>query len=322
MKSMTGRPLVTLHLVIGVFVGVFVSMAPDALSSITLKESASSCSVVAFQDGQTASAGPVNANFSCLQDRIAALEEKLQYLSVVQGAVNGLPGPHVMITGANLHVRSGASSTSEGDCGATGGNCSGRGNLVIGYDEPRQTGAPIRSGSHNLIIGSGHNFSSHGGFVAGLNNTLTWRSASIAGGTGNQASGTASSIAGGSNNGVYEYAASIAGGRNNVAGEQFATVAGGCGNRAGGDLSHPSNCDLSSPLKPLGEASAVAGGINNLAALAGQTVAGGIQVSNQDPAAQYWTLADSISTHKSFTDLGTFDQANAHLIVTDTLKVQ
>ena len=42
----------------------------------------------------------------------------------------------------------------------------GLGNLVIGYNELRGAGDD-RSGSHNLVIGSRNNYSSHGGLVGG-----------------------------------------------------------------------------------------------------------------------------------------------------------
>ena len=120
-------------------------------------------------DGQYYSKAYVDA----LEDRIAALEAKLQYLAVVADSINGMPGPHVIITGANLHVRSGS--------GSTYGTINGLGNLIIGYNEDL-TGEKDRSGSHNVVVGRNHNYSSFGGFVVGTSNTISGQYSSVSGG--------------------------------------------------------------------------------------------------------------------------------------------
>ena len=82
--------------------------------------------------------------------------------------INGLAAPHIIFTGANLHVRDGSGSTNDG-----GGTPTGLGNLVIGYDEaPSATPAGYRSGAHDLVVGPGHTFNSFGGFVAGDTNAV------------------------------------------------------------------------------------------------------------------------------------------------------
>jgi hypothetical protein len=92
-----------------------------------------------------------------LNTRLAALEAKLARVSV--------SGNDIYVTGANLHVRSGS--------GSTEGPVNGLGNLVIGYNEVRGGGGDNRSGSHNVVVGSRNNFSSYGGFVAGLQTGVT-----------------------------------------------------------------------------------------------------------------------------------------------------
>ena len=52
----------------------------------------------------------------------------------------------VLISGANLQVVSGA--------GATNADVNGTGNIIIGYDENVENN---KSGSHNLVVGYGHN---------------------------------------------------------------------------------------------------------------------------------------------------------------------
>ncbi|RWX46827.1 hypothetical protein H206_03567, partial [Candidatus Electrothrix aarhusensis] len=69
---------------------------------------------------------------------------------------------NIYITGANLHIRSGS--------GATNGNVNGLGNLIVGYNESNDD---IKTGSHNLVIGKYHSYSSYGGFVAGYDNQIS-----------------------------------------------------------------------------------------------------------------------------------------------------
>src|SRR5258708_1312931 len=89
--------------------------------------------------------------------------------------INGLAGPHIIFTGANLHVRDGSGATND-----NGGTPTGLGNLVIGYDEaPASPPAGYRSGSHDLVVGPGHTFNSFGGFVAGDTNAVEGPSASV-----------------------------------------------------------------------------------------------------------------------------------------------
>lgn len=135
---------------------------------------------------------------TALQITLATLQAQfaplLAHLSVVPGALNGLNGPHILIDGANLHVRNGANSTS-----ALG---SGLGNLMIGYTEFPDRGIleAARQGSHNLIIGAKHTYANYGGLVAGEGNDLAGAAASVTGGTGNKATGHFASVSGGLQN--------------------------------------------------------------------------------------------------------------------------
>jgi hypothetical protein len=66
-------------------------------------------------------------------------------------------GPHIIISGANLHLVSGSGATNDGD------EPLGLGNLIIGYNEgPAEAGSPLnpgqRGGSHNVVIGPYHKF--------------------------------------------------------------------------------------------------------------------------------------------------------------------
>lgn len=60
--------------------------------------------------------------------------------------------PIAVFEGANVMVTSGS--------GATAGPVNGLGNLIVGYDEVISSGTSDKSGSHNLVAGPGHNYSS------------------------------------------------------------------------------------------------------------------------------------------------------------------
>ncbi len=130
-----------------------------------------------------------------LEARVAALEAKLAHVMIVQGELNGLQGPRLIIEGTNIHLRKGSGATEEV-------TLTGLGNLVVGYNEEPQDGLSPgdRDGSHNFIIGSSHNFLSFGGLVAGFQNTISGQRASVSGGWQNVASSFAASVGGGFQN--------------------------------------------------------------------------------------------------------------------------
>jgi len=116
------------------------------------------------------------------------------YVKIDTNLINGAKGPHILFTGANVHVRSGS--------GATGNYAvpyEGLGNLIIGYNENTPTPTLIRTGSHNLVGGSMNSFSSFGGMVFGLQNTISGEYASVLGGNENKAVGLHSTVYGGLN---------------------------------------------------------------------------------------------------------------------------
>ena len=89
-----------------------------------------------------------------------------------------------MFTGANIHIVSGATVTSD--------NSTGLGNLIIGYNElPTGGSVAMRGGSHNLVMGMGNQFTAaaFGGLVAGEQNTISNAAVSVTGGYGHTSSG-------------------------------------------------------------------------------------------------------------------------------------
>ena len=78
--------------------------------------------------------------------------------------------------------------------GTTDGTNNGLGNIIVGYNTDN---GDTRTGSHNVIIGDQHTWTTSSGLVAGNNNKLTGTYSFVAGGIQNVASGQASFVGGG-----------------------------------------------------------------------------------------------------------------------------
>jgi hypothetical protein len=166
-----------------------------------------------------------------MADRVAALEQLLQPFTRV--------GPEVVLTGANLHIRNGlgrTNCTSEPDEPIP--DCpNGVGNLIIGYNERREFGENIRTGSHNVVVGQQHNFSRVGGLVVGDFNEISGDFAVVSGGQRNTASGDRSAVSGGLSNTARGNDAVVNGGFINTASGFAAAASGGSFNTARGSVS-------------------------------------------------------------------------------------
>ncbi|WP_316367648.1 hypothetical protein [Candidatus Thiodiazotropha sp. CDECU1] len=116
--------------------------------------------------------------FPRLMERINKLEARIQELeSTVErlstggiGRLNDYLTFHdesecvtARLTGINLQIVNGEGNTQSVNC---------KGNLILGYNEPHTEGTVERSGSHNLIIGIRHNYSSYCGIVNGMANNI------------------------------------------------------------------------------------------------------------------------------------------------------
>ena len=170
-----------------------------------------------------------------------------------------------VLSGYNLQIVSGS--------GGTDGAINGTGNLIVGYNE---TSGQERTGSHNLVLGSGNTYSSYGGLVAGYANRIVAPFASVSGGIYNEASGEHASVSGGYANrasaehasvsgGVYNdvsgHASSVSGGFDNIASAENASVSGGADNIASGQIA------------------TVSGGMRNVAAGNASSILGGDSIN-------------------------------------------
>ena len=128
-----------------------------------------------------------------LHNRLMVVENKTQDMSRLTDPETGQPT--VRFSGVNVQIVDGS--------GDTGGPVNGAGNLIVGYSEREDwsdIGPVARTGSHNLIVGDRHNYSSSGGLVAGYSNTISALYASVSAGINNTASGRYSSVSTGINN--------------------------------------------------------------------------------------------------------------------------
>ncbi len=164
-----------------------------------------------------------------LEAQVAELSAILEFVYVETEPINGLIGPHWIIEGANVHVRSGLGSTYPRPCPASFPGCvssNGLGNLIVGYNEVPPSQPRFRPGMHNLVVGPEHDYPSYGGFVAGRHNSVWNSSASVTGGQNNEAIGGWSSVSGGVGNVASGGWSSVSGGENREAPDPFNWVAG------------------------------------------------------------------------------------------------
>jgi hypothetical protein len=191
--------------------------------------------------------------------RLRYLEGLLSHFSV------SADGREVYLTGANLHLRNGQSTTE---------SANGLGNLIVGYGELGNPNEDLRTGSHNVMIGSANSFSSYGGLVVGRFSSIAAPYASVSGGYHGQVKPGAEfgAISGGADNTVTGIQASISGGLTNLASGRFSSIGGGDNGEASGTSTHISG---GSRNKVSGTAAAINGGFWNEAPATCSTVSGG-----------------------------------------------
>ena len=253
----------------------------------------------------TATGNTLQARIDSNAAAITATEDTLQYVSVIDGELNGVVGPHFIIEGANVHVRSGAGSTSEW-CSGQDFDCpsrTGLGNLIIGYNEPREPWIDgIADGEYVAQQTNGVHAStadlcaaipafrdidgfplcdrregSHGLIIGRWNNNM---------GHANFVAGLANDVGG--------HYVSVTGGQQNSATANYSVVSGGLLNRAygfgssvSGGYYNMTGLGIDSGLGRFasvsggafnvgeGEKSSVSGGVGNLAAGVTSSVSGG-----------------------------------------------
>jgi hypothetical protein len=143
-----------------------------------------------------------------LQDDLAALESEVDTLDTdldtlqtnfntlndrVPACLSAPDADTARFDGCNVQIVNGEGAT---------GTMNGKGNLIIGYNESFLGEGKDRSGSHNLVVGPEHQYSGSAGLVAGYNNTISARWATVTGGAFNSATADGSTVIGGYENSV------------------------------------------------------------------------------------------------------------------------
>ena len=216
-------------------------------------------------------------------------------------------GNTIIFEGVNVQVTNGSGFTN---------TANGTGNLIVGYNETSASSRfqvpdvcangrfktagdctknghvwskAQKTGSHNLVVGSGHSYTQSAGVVFGAANAITGANAAVLGGSSNVSSANVSVVSGGKNNISSAVAAVVSGGESNIASANSASVSGGKNNNASaatasisGGTANMASGDFSSIVggennTASGKNASITGGTNNIASGAGSSVDGGIQ---------------------------------------------
>lgn len=221
---------------------------------------------------------------SGLQGLLAALQANPalalgRYVSVTSSPLNGVKGPNIVFSGANLHIVSGSGSTDDGSYDESTHThdpamLTGLGNLIVGYDEEPAYGPVERCGSHNLVLGTRNAFTAFGGYVGGDANTISGGWASVRGGAYNTATGICAGVSGGDGNYASGWYSSVSGGSVNGASGSSACVSGGTQNDASGDAASVSGGSQNGATS---DCASVSGGHKNMATNSYSSVSGGFE---------------------------------------------
>jgi hypothetical protein len=204
----------------------------------------------------------VNALAARQQLGLDALRVSNEALTSKLGCVLRFSGPRdFIVDGCNLHVQNGVGQT---------GTTNRYGNLIIGYNKNEVS---TRTGSHNLILGDLHEYTSYGGIVSGVENTLAGSNATILGGGQNHANFTSAVILGADRGNADGNVVLIGGQRNyGSADAHFSAVIGGIENQVTG----PSSVVVAGTLNiASGGNSLVCGGSENTAGGGSDVACGG-----------------------------------------------
>ena len=163
----------------------------DKLDGLDSDDFATETDIVDLQEENIA----LQSQIDDLQDQMSTL------LSTLEGVSRD--GDTLKFSGMNVQIDNGT--------GSTDGTVNSLGNLIVGYNELRGSG-DNRTGSHNVIVGKRHNYSSYGGLVGGYQNTISGPYSSVTGGKYNEASGSYSSVTGGYKNTASGAWSSVTGG--------------------------------------------------------------------------------------------------------------
>lgn len=207
-----------------------------------------------------------------VEDVLRKLKKLLTHITIAKDNEGRL---EIILSGVNLRIVNGLGRT---DCGPDDNpipDCpNGLGNLLVGYNEPRNdpTLPDVRTGSHNVVVGQRHNFSRFGGLLVGDFNEISGDFAVVSGGNFNTASGPFAVVSGGASNLASGAFAAVSGGTNHRANGTGSSISGGDSHTASGSVSWVSGGNFNTAS---GFVSAVSGGQGNTASGTFSSVSGG-----------------------------------------------
>jgi len=233
------------------------------------------CVAAALFAAEGASAGVVQDQQTQIDDLLARVETLESQNAAMAALLSGVSrnGSTLVLTAMNLQIVNGLGST-DGDFGF-GPTANGLGNLIVGYDEVTDgctDDCELKTGSHSIIVGPRHEYTSYGSVVVGVHHRALAPYASALGGTGNYVSGQFAVAVGGANGGSTGNWTSVFGGEQNFAGGDWATAVGGYFNNAQGENATAVGGDQNDAT---GAFSVTTGGFINTASGPGAVVSGG-----------------------------------------------
>jgi hypothetical protein len=277
--------------------------------------------------------GGVPERVAMLEEAVADLEDKIIDLQAMLACVgNTSDHQNIYFDGCNVHVRNGTGGTE---------SWNGFGNLIVGYDEDSATGpgaVPFvcsdgtyqdagtctgngeiwaqaqKTGSHNLVVGSGHSYTRAAGVVFGGGNAVNRFAATVTGGYFNVASGPGANASGGLTNRAIGAYASVSGGDANWSIGDLSSISGGSGGRASGAQS-----SISGGWNNASDAqySSISGGRDGITAALGSSISGGNMnrtFEGEDLAGTFASISGGIEneTHGAYASVsgGFRNQAN------------
>ena len=202
-------------------------------------------------------------------DQVNIFEPNIDFVTDFQRCASIEGVTDVVFDGCNVHIRDGS--------GDTIGPTNGRGNLIIGYNE--DDGEPLlRGGSHNLVVGWLHQYTSYGGIVSGQGNSLFDQFGAILGGHANtieEDGGRFSALAGGFGNIARSPSSAIVAGTFNSTRGPNSAIMGGRRNEVLGDTSRSVIVGGEDNTVQFGSNNVVVGGADNTTTGDDSTVIGG-----------------------------------------------
>ncbi|MDA0728733.1 MAG: hypothetical protein O3B70_02480 [Bacteroidetes bacterium] len=184
---------------------------------------------------QAATIDSLQSQLNSQSEDLALLNPLLNLLPMASHFTYSASTQTMVLSGVNLQINNGS--------GMSYGSGNGLGNLILGYNEVEGgyhlpngdlAAGEVRTGSHNIILGPGHSYTTNGGLVGGYNNTLSAKGGCLLSGQSSLASGNYAAVLGGMDNRATGNHSCISGGHSNTASGDRASVSGGLLNQSAG----------------------------------------------------------------------------------------